>query len=108
MLDDLDDDPAPVLLVTAHRRESCGRPLEQVGAALPELASVEPRLRIVIPLHRNPVLVMRDTTERPEGVAAGTTRLVGTDPAVIVPRCGVVPIGEVSSAGCGPPSRSRG
>ncbi|WP_298672839.1 non-hydrolyzing UDP-N-acetylglucosamine 2-epimerase [uncultured Sphingomonas sp.] len=26
-----------------------------------------------------PVLVMRDTTERPEGVAAGTARLVGTD-----------------------------
>jgi UDP-N-acetylglucosamine 2-epimerase (non-hydrolysing) len=27
-----------------------------------------------------PVLVMRQTTERPEGVAAGTARLVGTDP----------------------------
>lgn len=27
-----------------------------------------------------PVLVMRDTTERPEAVAAGTVRLVGTDP----------------------------
>ena len=31
-----------------------------------------------------PVLVMRDTTERPEGVAAGTARLVGTDRATIV------------------------
>ena len=31
-----------------------------------------------------PVLVMRDTTERPEGVAAGTSRLVGTDTSVIV------------------------
>ncbi len=30
-----------------------------------------------------PVLVMRDTTERPEGIAAGTLRLVGTDEAVI-------------------------
>lgn len=27
-----------------------------------------------------PVLVMRDTTERPEGVTAGTARLIGTDP----------------------------
>jgi UDP-N-acetylglucosamine 2-epimerase (non-hydrolysing) len=27
-----------------------------------------------------PVLVMRDTTERPEAVSAGTARLVGTDP----------------------------
>ncbi|AJP72588.1 non-hydrolyzing UDP-N-acetylglucosamine 2-epimerase [Sphingomonas hengshuiensis] len=31
-----------------------------------------------------PVLVMRETTERPEGVAAGTAKLVGTDPARIV------------------------
>jgi UDP-N-acetylglucosamine 2-epimerase (non-hydrolysing) len=31
-----------------------------------------------------PVLVMRETTERPEGVTAGTCRLVGTDPAKIL------------------------
>lgn len=31
-----------------------------------------------------PVLVMRETTERPEGVAAGTAKLVGTDRARIV------------------------
>ncbi|WP_033072918.1 non-hydrolyzing UDP-N-acetylglucosamine 2-epimerase [Sphingopyxis sp. MWB1] len=31
-----------------------------------------------------PVLVMRETTERPEGVAAGTARLVGTDKNRIV------------------------
>jgi UDP-N-acetylglucosamine 2-epimerase (non-hydrolysing) len=31
-----------------------------------------------------PVLVMRDVTERPEAVAAGTARLVGTDPDTIV------------------------
>ncbi len=31
-----------------------------------------------------PVLVMRDTTERPEAVAAGTVKLVGTDQQVIV------------------------
>ena len=31
-----------------------------------------------------PVLVMRETTERPEGVEAGTARLVGTDAATIV------------------------
>ena len=30
-----------------------------------------------------PVLVMRDTTERPEGIAAGTLKLVGTDEATI-------------------------
>ena len=31
-----------------------------------------------------PVLVLRDRTERPEGIAAGAARLVGTDPDVIV------------------------
>jgi UDP-N-acetylglucosamine 2-epimerase (non-hydrolysing) len=33
-----------------------------------------------------PVLVMRDTTERPEAVAAGTAELVGTDASRIVAR----------------------
>ena len=31
-----------------------------------------------------PVLVMRENTERPEGVAAGTARLVGTDIEMII------------------------
>ena len=31
-----------------------------------------------------PVLVMRETTERPEGIEAGVSKLVGTDPAHIV------------------------
>ena len=34
-----------------------------------------------------PVLVMRDTTERPEGVTAGTLKLVGTDENVIYDAC---------------------
>jgi len=37
-----------------------------------------------------PVLVMRETTERPEGVEAGTCRLVGTDPARIVGEAAVL------------------
>ena len=35
-----------------------------------------------------PVLVMRDTTERPEAVAAGTVRLVGTDRRIIASEVG--------------------
>ena len=34
-----------------------------------------------------PVLVMRDTTERPEGIDAGTCTLVGTDPDRIMSSC---------------------
>ncbi|GHH15464.1 UDP-N-acetylglucosamine 2-epimerase [Sphingomonas glacialis] len=36
------------------------------------------------PALAKPVLVMRETTERPEGVAAGTAKLIGTDPERIV------------------------
>lgn len=122
----------PVVLVTAHRRESWGEPLRQVGQAVRRLAQRYPRYDFLLPLHRNPlvrqaivpevqdspnvivveplpyaefcaamqrceliltdsggvqeegpalgkpVLVMRDTTERPEAVAAGTAALVGT------------------------------
>jgi UDP-N-acetylglucosamine 2-epimerase (non-hydrolysing) len=34
-----------------------------------------------------PVLVMRDTTERPEGVKAGTLKLVGTSQNTIYEAC---------------------
>ncbi|QQL44309.1 non-hydrolyzing UDP-N-acetylglucosamine 2-epimerase [Sulfuriroseicoccus oceanibius] len=37
-----------------------------------------------------PVLVMRETTERPEGVEAGTCRLVGTDPDKILSEAAVL------------------
>lgn len=36
-----------------------------------------------VPFLGKPVLVMRDTTERPEGIAAGALKLVGTDEEVI-------------------------
>jgi UDP-N-acetylglucosamine 2-epimerase (non-hydrolysing) len=120
------------LLVTAHRRESQGAPLEQICAAVADLVRDHPDLSVVFPVHPNPrvrevvgpalggldrvhlvepqgyaefvalmkrsyliltdsggvqeeapalgkpVLVLRDETERPEAVAAGTVQLVGT------------------------------
>lgn len=42
------------------------------------------RVQEEAPALGKPVLVMRETTERPEGVVAGTARLVGTDSARIV------------------------
>jgi UDP-N-acetylglucosamine 2-epimerase (non-hydrolysing) len=128
----------PVLLVTAHRRESWGAPMQAIGRALARIARSEPETQIVFPIHLNPVvreaiqpavaglanvhlieplgygafchlmnrshlvltdsggvqeeapglgkpvLVMRDTTERPEAVLSGTVRLVGTDEDRIV------------------------
>ncbi len=37
-----------------------------------------------------PVLVLRDTTERPEAIAAGTAELVGTDPDVVIPKASLL------------------
>ncbi len=128
-----------LILVTAHRRENFGKPLENICAALKEIAErYQDDVHIVYPVHLNPnvqepvyrllgdienitllppldylplvhlmkrsyliitdsggiqeeapglgkpVLVLRAKTERPEGVAAGTVKLVGTDKAKIV------------------------
>lgn len=42
------------------------------------------------PTHGVPVLVLRDTTERPEGVEAGTLELVGTDEEMVYERTKVL------------------
>jgi UDP-N-acetylglucosamine 2-epimerase (non-hydrolysing) len=128
-----------LILVTAHRRESFGKPLEGIFEALTRLAhDYADRIVILYPVHRNPnvrqpaehmlgglpnvrlvdpidykdmlhavqrahlvltdsgglqeeapalgtpVLVLRQVTERPEALQAGTARLVGTDPDRIV------------------------
>ena len=56
------------------------RALDMAEVALTDSGGVQEEA----PALGKPVLVMRETTERPEGVAAGTARLVGTDPDRIV------------------------
>ena len=122
-----------IVLVTAHRRESFGPPLERICRAVGRLAGRFPDIQVVLPAHPNPsvrltlaehlpkspaisvieplgyramaellnraalvltdsgglqeegpslgkpVLVLRNVTEREEGVEAGACRLVGTD-----------------------------
>ena len=46
----------PILLVTAHRRESWGEPMRRVAEALVEISWRLPELHIVLPAHRNPVV----------------------------------------------------
>lgn len=43
-----------LILVTAHRRESFGAPLEEIIGALRDLAARYPDVDIVYPVHRNP------------------------------------------------------
>ena len=56
------------------------RALELCHIALTDSGGVQEEA----PALAKPVLVMRETTERPEGVVAGTAKLIGTDPDRIV------------------------
>lgn len=51
----------PLLLVTTHRRESWGEPMRQAMAGVRELVARHRDLRVLVPLHRNPVV--RDVVE---------------------------------------------
>lgn len=43
-----------LVLVTAHRRENWGRPMQRIAAAVAGLLQLHPRLTVVWPLHPNP------------------------------------------------------
>jgi len=45
-----------VILMTAHRRESFGQPLQQICQAISELVSSYSDLTVVFPVHRNPTV----------------------------------------------------
>lgn len=122
-----------LIMITAHRRENLGQPMENMFRAIKRVLDEHPDVKAVYPIHKNPrvrevaekvfsaddriqlieplevidfhnflnrsymiltdsggiqeeapslgkpVLVMRDTTERPEGIEAGTLKLVGTE-----------------------------
>ncbi|MCH4008902.1 MAG: UDP-N-acetylglucosamine 2-epimerase (non-hydrolyzing) [Companilactobacillus sp.] len=134
---DIIDPNKKMILVTMHRRENQGKPMEQVFTAMKHVVEKHDDIELIYPVHLNPVvqetaksilgdvervhliepldvldfhnlasksyfimtdsggvqeeapslgkpvLVLRDTTERPEGVDAGTLKLVGTDAAVV-------------------------
>lgn len=126
-----------LILITAHRRENLGKPMEHMFKAIRKIIDNHKDVKAIYPIHMNPevrkiakkyfydceririieplevidfhnflaksyliltdsggiqeeapslgkpVLVMRNTTERPEGVKAGTLKLVGTNEKTI-------------------------
>ena len=52
------------------------------------------------PTLRKPVLVMRDTTERPEAIEAGAARLVGTSPDSIISQASLLLTSPDEYASC--------
>lgn len=130
-------DNSKMILLTAHRRENIGKPMENIFEAIVRIVEKFPEVKVLYPIHKNPkvreiaykyfenndrvrliepldvydfhnfmnrsyliltdsggiqeeapalgkpVLVLRDTTERPEGVEAGTLKVVGTQTNII-------------------------
>lgn len=131
-LNNIDFENKKVVLLTAHRRENIGEPMENIFSAVKEAAEKNKNVEVIYPMHLNPkvreiatrvfgnmenvhliepldylpftnlmakcylvvtdsggvqeeapslgkpVLVVRRETERPEGITAGTAKLVGT------------------------------
>ena len=131
-------DSSRIILVTAHRRENHGQPLEDICRALKHLTAAYPDVEVVFPVHLNPnvqkvirahledtsrihllqpvpydvfvhlmqsayliltdsggvqeeapalgkpVLVLRNETERTEGIKAGVAKLIGTKMSNII------------------------
>lgn len=50
------------LLMTAHRRESWGEPMERICRALKRILELYPTMRAVVPMHKNPLV--REIMER--------------------------------------------
>ena len=68
-------DGSRLILVTAHRRESWGEPLDRILAAVRRLVAAHPDIHVVLPAHANPAV--RAQVER--GLA-GVPRVTITDP----------------------------
>ncbi|HUG36980.1 MAG TPA: UDP-N-acetylglucosamine 2-epimerase (non-hydrolyzing) [Candidatus Limnocylindrales bacterium] len=100
-----EEHPDMLLVYPVHLNPNVQRPVREILAGLERVVLLDPlpyrtfawmmgRCDLVLtdsggvqeeaPALGKPVLVMRDTTERPEGVAAGNARLVGSDRSAIV------------------------
>ncbi|HJO77732.1 MAG TPA: UDP-N-acetylglucosamine 2-epimerase, partial [Prochlorococcaceae cyanobacterium Fu_MAG_134] len=101
----LDLHPDTALLLPLHRNPTVREPMQSLLGDHPRVVLTEPLdydrlvaamkgctllltdsggLQEEAPALGKPVLVLRRTTERPEAVEAGTARLVGTDPEMIL------------------------
>ncbi len=56
LLDQLEYEKRKVVLVTCHRRENYGQPMEDIMAALAYIARTHPEVSLVYPVHLSPVV----------------------------------------------------
>lgn len=55
LLKDIPED-VPLVLMTAHRRESWGEPLVRICRGVAALLGAHPEVRVLVPLHKNPAV----------------------------------------------------
>ena len=65
ILQDIPED-VPLVLMTAHRRESWGAPLARICEGVRALLEAHPKMRVLVPLHKNPAV--REVIRRELGV----------------------------------------
>lgn len=96
--------PEVQVVYPVHLNPNVGEPVNRILSGIPNIKLIDPQdylpfvylmnqaymiltdsggIQEEAPSLGKPVLVMREATERPEAVAAGTVRLVGTDPKTI-------------------------
>lgn len=66
---------ASFILATMHRRESWGKPLEDICSAILNLLSEHPELWVLVPMHKNPAV-----REIITGILGGCERAILCDP----------------------------
>ncbi|KAA2255489.1 UDP-N-acetylglucosamine 2-epimerase (non-hydrolyzing) [Solihabitans fulvus] len=72
---DLDATEGRLVLVTVHRRESWGEPLDRVLAAVRSMVDRHPDIRVLLPAHPNP-----SVRDQVSAALAGHPRIVVTEP----------------------------
>ncbi|MBC7766131.1 MAG: UDP-N-acetylglucosamine 2-epimerase (non-hydrolyzing), partial [Hyphomonadaceae bacterium] len=75
VLSKLDFDKSRVILMTAHRRENLGEPLENICEAVLKIANTYPDVTVVYPVHPNPLV--KETAHR---ILGGHARIFLIDP----------------------------
>lgn len=71
----LADGDGPLILATAHRRESWGKPMESICLAIKDILSSHSEVRVLFPLHKNPLV-----REVIEGCLANEDRVLMCEP----------------------------
>lgn len=61
-LKNIDFENEKIILLTCHRRENWGQPMENIFTAIKSIASKYPDCKVIFPMHKNPLV--RDTAKR--------------------------------------------